>query len=158
MQAIHGANAKHDPLAAQHMAGVLRGGMLPQASVYPAARRATRDRLRRRLPLTRQRAARRAHLQPTYNPYHLPAMGQTLADQANRAGAVARCADPAVQTRVAVDLALMGCEDSWLSDVEWPLVPTAKPHDAHTWERRPSVPGIGKMAMSRFPRVQACVS
>ena len=86
MQAIHGANAKHDPLAAQHMAGVLRGGMLPQASVYPAARRATRDRLRRRLPLTRQRAARRAHLQPTHNPYHLPAMGQTLADQANRAG------------------------------------------------------------------------
>jgi len=35
---------------------VLRGGMLPQASVSPAAMRATRDLLRRRTHLMRTRA------------------------------------------------------------------------------------------------------
>jgi transposase len=56
MKAIHGGNAKHDTIDAHKMAVLLRGGMLPQASVYPAAMRATRDLLRRRTHLMRQRA------------------------------------------------------------------------------------------------------
>ena len=55
MKAIHGGKAKRDKLEAQKMAGLLRGGMLPQAFVYPAQMRATRDLLRRRRPLMRQR-------------------------------------------------------------------------------------------------------
>jgi hypothetical protein len=43
MKAIHGGKAKHDTIDAHKMAALLRGGMLPQASVYPAERRATRD-------------------------------------------------------------------------------------------------------------------
>src|SRR5262249_52573080 len=43
MQAMHGGKAKNDKSAAQQMAALLRGGLLPQASVYPADRRATRD-------------------------------------------------------------------------------------------------------------------
>jgi hypothetical protein len=42
MKAIHGGKAKTDQLDAQTMALGRRGGMLPQAYVYPAARRATR--------------------------------------------------------------------------------------------------------------------
>jgi hypothetical protein len=49
MNAIHGGKAKHDTIDAQKMAVWLRGGMLPQAYVYPAAMRATRDLLRRRM-------------------------------------------------------------------------------------------------------------
>jgi transposase len=142
--------------------------MLPQADVYPAAMRATRDRLRRRRHLTRKRAALLAHLQHTHRQYTLPEMGQKLADKANRDGVAERCSEPAVPKSVAVDLALIGYEDQWRSDVELPIVQTAKQHDAHTLYRRQSVPGIGKLlrlvllydihAMSRFPRVQDCVS
>ena len=48
MQASHGGKAKHDTIDAQNIAVLLRGGMLPQAYVYPAEMRATRDLLRRR--------------------------------------------------------------------------------------------------------------
>jgi hypothetical protein len=57
MQAIPGGNATHDRIEAQNSAVRRRGGMLPQASVYPAERRATRDLRRRRIPCRRQRAA-----------------------------------------------------------------------------------------------------
>jgi len=49
MKAIHGGKATQDTIDAPHMAVLLRGGMIPQASVYPAARRATRDLRRRRM-------------------------------------------------------------------------------------------------------------
>jgi hypothetical protein len=39
MKAIHGGQAKHDSIDAQKIAVLLRGGMLPQASVYPAKTR-----------------------------------------------------------------------------------------------------------------------
>jgi transposase len=56
MKAIHGGKAKNDKIDAQKIAVLLRGGMLPHAYVYPAAMRARRDLLRRRL-LGRKRAA-----------------------------------------------------------------------------------------------------
>jgi hypothetical protein len=43
MQAIHGSKAKKDTSDAHTMAVLLRGGRLPQAYVYPADMRATRD-------------------------------------------------------------------------------------------------------------------
>jgi hypothetical protein len=69
LKAIHGGKAKNDKIASQKMAALLRGGMLPQAYVYPAQRRATRDLLRRRLPLAHKRAALLAHVQTTHSPY-----------------------------------------------------------------------------------------
>jgi len=68
MQAIHGGTAKHDTLDAPKIAVLRRGGMLPQAYVSPEERRATRALLRRRLHLTRQRAALLPHVQPTNGP------------------------------------------------------------------------------------------
>ena len=56
MKAIHGGKAKNDTIDAQKIAVLLRGGMFPQAYVYPAEMRATRDVLRRRCPLARKRA------------------------------------------------------------------------------------------------------
>ena len=56
MKAIHGGKAKNDKIDAQKIAVLLRGGMLPQAYVYPAAMRATRDLLRRRTHLMHKRA------------------------------------------------------------------------------------------------------
>lgn len=56
MKAIHGGKAKNDTIDAEKIAMLLRGGMLPQAYVYPAKMRATRDLLRRRTHLMRKRA------------------------------------------------------------------------------------------------------
>ena len=41
MKAIHGGKAKNDKIDAHKIAVLLRGGMLPQAYVYPAEMRAT---------------------------------------------------------------------------------------------------------------------
>ncbi len=57
MQAIPGGKAKNDNIDAQTIALLLRGGMIPQAYVYPSAMRATRDLLRRRRHCMRQRCA-----------------------------------------------------------------------------------------------------
>jgi hypothetical protein len=78
-QAIHGGTATNDQSDAHKIAALLRGGMLPQASVYPAARRATRDLVRRRTPLMRQRAELLSPVPNTNSPYHLPAIGKTMA-------------------------------------------------------------------------------
>jgi hypothetical protein len=43
MQAMPGGQAQNDQSAAHKMAKLFPGGLLPQASVYPAPRRATRD-------------------------------------------------------------------------------------------------------------------
>jgi len=46
MKAIHGGKAKNDKIDAHKIAVLLRGGMIPQAYVYPAEMRSTRDLLR----------------------------------------------------------------------------------------------------------------
>jgi hypothetical protein len=78
-KAIHGGKAHNDRMDAQTIAVWLRGGMLPHASVSPAALRATRDLLRRRRPLTRTRAALLAPMQHTHSQYHWPELGKQLA-------------------------------------------------------------------------------
>jgi hypothetical protein len=56
MKALHGGTAKHDQIDAHQLAVLLRGGLLPPASVSPAALRATRALLRRRRQLLHTRA------------------------------------------------------------------------------------------------------
>jgi Transposase len=83
-KAIHGGKAKHDRIDAQKIAVLLRGGVLPQAYVYPADMRATRDLLRRRLHLMRTRAEWLGHIQQTTRQYNLPDIGKKIADKANK--------------------------------------------------------------------------
>jgi transposase len=168
MKAIHGGKAKNDTIDAQKIAVLLRGGMLPQAYVYPADMRATRDLLRRRMHLVRKRAELLTHVQQTNSQYNLPEIGKKIAYKANRAGVAERFPDPAVQKSIEVDLALIGHYDDLLRDLELALVTTAKQHDAQTLYWLQTVPGIGKILslvllyeihdIARFPRVQDFVS
>jgi transposase len=168
MPAIHGGTATNDQLDAQTIAVLRRGGRRPQASVSPAERRATRAVLRRRVPLTRQRAELLAHIQHTTRQDNVPEIGKTIASNATRDGVAARFPEPAGQTSVAGDRARMEFYDPLRRDVAWTMVPTATQHDAQTFDRWPSVPGIGKMlrcvllyamhASTRFPRGQDGVS
>ena len=72
MKAIHGGKTKTDKIDAAKLAALLKGGLFPQAYVYPKAKRATRDLLRRRSIFVRQRAQLIAHIQNTNSQYHHP--------------------------------------------------------------------------------------
>jgi hypothetical protein len=91
--------------------------MIPQAYVYPAAMRATRDLLRRRIHLTRKRAELLPHIQQTHWQDNLPEMGKQLAYKATRDGVAERFPDPAVHKSVEVDLALMAFYAQVLRDL-----------------------------------------
>jgi transposase len=168
MKAIHGGKAKHDKIDAHKIAALRRGGMLPQAYVYPAQMRATRDLLRRRTHLMRKRAELLAHVQQPNSQDNLPEIGKKIAYKANRAGVAERFADPAVQKSIEVDLALSTYDDQRLTDLERSIVNNAKHHDAKTFYRLRSVPGVGKIFalvmlyeihdIHRFPRGQDLVS
>jgi transposase len=142
--------------------------MLPQASVSPATMRTTRDLLRRRRPLARQRAELLAHVHQTNRQDHLPALGQKIADTANREGVAERWADPAVHKSIAGDLARISDADERLREVARTIRNTATHHDANTLSRLPTVPGIGTLlsrvwrydihAINRFPTGQDVVS
>jgi len=107
IKAIHGGKAKHDKIDSQKITALLRGGMLPQAYVYPAKMRATRDLLRRRTHLMRKRAELLAHVQTNNSQYNLPDIGKKMAYKANREGVAERFDDAAVQKTIEVDLALI---------------------------------------------------
>src|SRR5919106_1789192 len=168
MKAIHGGKAKNDKVDAHKIAILLRGGMLPQAYVYPAEMRATRDLLRRRCHLVQKRAELLAHIQNTNSQYNLPALGKRLAYKANRNGVAERFADPAVHKSIEVDLALIGHDDELLRDIELSILKAAKQHDANTLYLLRTVPEIGEILslvllyeihdIQRFPRVQEFVS
>jgi transposase len=164
MKAIHGGKAKNDRLDAQKIAVLLRGGMLPQAYAYPATMRATRDWLRRRLHLVRQRAERLTHIRETNSQNHLPALGKSLKSKAQREGVTQRLSDPAVQKNIDVDLALIDDYDRVIRALEPHIMTAAQQHDSETLRRLQSVPGIGPILsmvllyeihdIQRFPRVQ----
>jgi len=168
MKAIHGGKAKNDKIDSHKIAALLRGGMLPQAYVYPAQMRATRDLLRRRMHLAHKRAELLAHVHNTNSQYNLPAIGKKIAYKANRDGVAERFADPAVQKSIEVDLALITYYDKLLGDVELTILKTAKHHDANTLYLLQTVPGIGKILslvllyeihrIERFPSVQEFAS
>jgi transposase len=168
MKAIHGGKAKNDKIAAHKIAVLLRGGMLPQAYVYPAEMRATRALLRRRCHLVRKRAELLAHIQNTNSQYNLPEIGKKLAYKANRDGVEEHFPEPSVRKTIEVDVSRSDHYDQLLGEVELYMTRSAKAHDVQTFARLQSVPGIGQSLalvilyeiqdIARFPRVQDFVS
>jgi transposase len=142
--------------------------MLPQAYVYPAGMRATRDLLRRRLHLVRKRGQLLAHIQMTNQQYNLPAFAKRIAYPSNRAGVADHFEDRVVRKNVAVDLALLDRYDTLLVDLESYLVRQAKQHDPQAFQLLRSIPGVGKVLaltilyeiydVKRFDRVQEFAS
>ena len=168
MKAIHGGKAKNDKIDSHKIAGLLRGGLLPQAYVYPAAMRSTRDLLRRRLHLVRKRGQLLTHIQNTRAQYNLPAFEKRLAYPGNRDGVVERFSDPSVRKSIEVDVVLIDQYDTLVNDLELTIVREAKRHDGDAFHRLRSVPGIGKVLaltilyeihdIHRFDRVQEFAS
>src|SRR5574340_45711 len=167
MKAIHGGKAKNDKVDAHKIAVLLRGGMMPMAYVYPSEMRSTRDLLRRRNHMARKRAELLAHIQNTTHQYNLPDTGK-IAYKSKRKGVAQRFADISVQKSIELDLSLLDHYDQLLLRLEHELSLIAKVHDADSYFRLRSIPGIGRILglvilyeihdIDRFPRVQDFVS
>lgn len=147
MKAIHGGKAKNDRIDAGKIARLLRGGTFPLAYVYPKGMRATRDLLRRRTYLVRQRAELMTHLQILNSQYNLAPFPKKLGYAANRSemDVAQRFTDPSVQKNAAADLAVIDALDGQIAALELYLERTAKVDDVQTFYRLRSIPGVGKI-------------
>ena len=164
MKAIHGGKAKNDKIDAQKIAALLRGGMIPEAYLYPEQMRSTRDLLRRRMHMMHQRAELLAHVQNTNHQYNLPDIGKKISYRANREGVAERFTDPSARSNVAFDLKRIGFYDGLLNEIELEIVRNAKRHDPNAIYLLDTVPGVGKIlslvilyevhVIERFPSVQ----
>ena len=143
MRAIHGGKTKNDKIDSEKIARLLRGGMLPQAYVYPKEMRATRDLLRRRMRLVRLRGQALAHVTNTFTQYNLEAPEKRLRNAANRLGIPEQFPDESVQWAVRSDLALAGHLDEQLRGIELYLNQHAQIDDPQAFARLRTVPGIG---------------
>lgn len=145
MKAIHGGKTKNDKIDSEKIARLLRGGMFPQAYVYPQRMRATRDLLRRRMQLVHLRAEAIAHVQNTVSQYNAPPLGKRLSYGANREGVAERFLDESVRRMVGSDLSLMDHLDDQLQGIELYLVRHAKVDNPLVYQLLQTVPGIGKI-------------
>jgi transposase len=164
MKAIHGAKAKNDRIDSNKIAGLLRGGLMPQAYVYPAEMRATRDLMRRRLHFVRQRGSLLAHIQMTHHQYNLPSPGKRITYRANRDGLGEGFEDISVRDSIAADLGLVDHFELIIGNLELAVVRQARNHDPNAFQLLRSIPGVGKVLsltilyeihdIARFERVQ----
>lgn len=164
MKAIHGGKAKNDRIDSLKIATLLRGGTLPQAYVYPAEMRSTRDLLRRRTYLVRKRADMIAHIENTNSQYNLPPFGKKLAYRQNRVDVAERFEDPSVRAMIEMDVDVADVFHCLIQEIELQLERTAKIHDPQAFHRLRTIPGVGKILgltllyeihdVRRFPRVQ----
>jgi hypothetical protein len=122
MGAIHGGKAKHDRLASHKIAALLRGGLMPQASVSPRRRRARRDRLRRSNHLMHTRAEWPAHSQHTASQNHRGDPLGRIATPQRRRSLLDHVDQTCVRQHRAVDLAMVDCSDPrravWARSIE----------------------------------------
>src|SRR5689334_10197304 len=137
--------AKRRTIKLTKIAVLLRGGMLPQAYVYPAKMRATRDLLRRRCYLVRKRAELLAPSPKTNSQYNLPEIGKRLAYKANRDDVAKHFPAPSVHKPIAVDVSLINHYDQLLGEVELYITRSATAHNAQPFSgSKPS------LALDRF--------
>jgi len=146
----------------------MRGGMFPEAYVYPAAMRATRDLMRRRNHLMRKRAELIAHIQNTNSQYNLPEFGKRVSKKHERDGIAAHFPDTEVQKAIELDCTLIDYYDELLPKLERHILACAKDHDPKSLSLLKSIPGIGMILsliilyeihdIARFPRVQDFMS
>ena len=163
MKAIHGGKAKNDKIDSGKIARLLRGGTIPQAYVYPAKMRATRDLLRRRNYLVRKRADLLSHIQNTNSQYNLPEFGKKIAYRSHRTGVAEHFPDANVQLSIQTNLELIDHYDKLINALELFVLQNARDHDPGALHLLQTVTGIGKILslvilyeigdINRFPAV-----
>ena len=168
MKAIHGAKTKNDRIDSRKIAMMLRAGMLPQAYVYPAAMRSTRDLLRRREYFMHQQSELLAHIQNTNTQYNFSPFAKRIAYRSNRSDLGERFADPLVHKSIEADVRLLDVYHTILLELEAQILKAARHHDPVGVQLLRSIPGVGKVLalvmlyeiqdISRFPGVGNFIS
>lgn len=170
MKAISGGKVKNDKLDSEKLAMMLRGGMFPEAYVYPRGMRAARDLMRRRLFLVRKRSELLSHVQMTHQQYNLANPGKKIAYKSNRAGVAEQFSDAVVQRMVESDLAFIDSYSKEIGKLEWFILKTCKKNtdNALLLSLLRTIPGIGPVlsltllyeihAIERFSSVQRFAS
>jgi transposase len=143
MRLIHGGKGKNDRIDAGKIARLLRGGTFPLAYAYPKGMRETRDLLRRRSYLVRQRGSLLTHIQIVNSQYNLPAIGKELRNEGKRTGIAESFPEGSVRQNIAVDLHLIRHLDRLIDDLESALVRTVQVEDGQTFERLRTITGVG---------------
>ena len=164
MKAIHGGKAKNDKIDSHKIATLLRGGMFPQAYVYPRKMRSTRDLLRRRTHLVRKQAELKAHVTNTLSQYNLPSLGASLKYKHVRKETQKLFKDQSVQKAIDLDTGMIDHYKKELESVERYIESSAKDQDYHSTMILQSIPGVGRILslvilyeihdINRFPTVQ----
>lgn len=168
MRAIHGGKVKNDRVDSQKIAMLLRGGMFPQAYVYPVEMRSTRDLMRRRLFLVRQRGHLAAHIQNSHYQYNIAVPAHSVAFRSKRSELSKAFKDDSARKSIDVDLALIADYDRIIHDIELYIMRQATIHDPGNYQLLRTFPGVGKIMaltllyeihdINRFPRVQEFAS
>jgi len=168
MKAIHGGKSKNDKIDSRKIAGLLRGGLIPQAYVYPRKMRATRDLMRRRNHLMRKRAELFAHTQNTASQYNFQEPLGRIAKPKNRQDIIDKFDIPCVQMSIKTNLEMIETYDRVLGTLERDIVKSANLHDPVSYALLKTIPGVGRIIalnllyeienIGRFPRVQDFVS
>ena len=165
MKAIHGSKTKTDRIDAGKLAALLRGGLFPQAYVYPRALRETRDLLRRRTFLVRQRAQFLTHIQNTNSQYNLPPLTKKLSYASDRTDPdlIDRFPFESVKRGIAADLRMIDALDEQIKELELYHTRAAKVDDPQTYHLLKTIPGVGPILalillyeihrIDRFPAV-----
>jgi hypothetical protein len=119
LQRRHFSERRNAGPDATKLARLLKGGNFPIAYAYPKGMRETRDLMRRRTYLVRQRAELLTHVQILNAQYNLAPFPKILSFAANRAemDVAARFADPSVQKSAAADLALVDRLDELIDEL-----------------------------------------
>ena len=144
MKAIHGGKAKNDEIESRKIALLILSGMYPQAYVYPARMRATRDLLRRRNHLRRKRAGLLAHIQNTWSQYNLADPLGTIAKPQNRKGIEDRFEHPCVKKSISVDLQMVYAYDPIIDGLDRYITKVAQHHDPVALALLNTIPGVGQ--------------
>jgi transposase len=168
MRAIHGAKVKNDHVDSKKISALLRAGMIPQAYVYPAPMRATRDLMRRRTYLVRKRADLLSHIQNTNSQYNFPEFGKKIAYKIHRQNVLERFTDPDVRMSISADLKLIDHLDRSIGNLERYILRNARNHNPQALHLLRTIHGIGPVLaltilyeihhIHRFPRVQEFAS
>ncbi len=170
MKAISGGKTKNDKIDSQKIAALLKGGLIPQAYVYPQKTRAIRDLFRRRIYLVRRRSDLLSHIQNTNTQYNFDTIkkGINSLTIASKTELLERFDDPAVKMNMEVDIAVVDALTEQIRKIESRVLKAANHSDPLAFSLLKSIPGIGDVLaltilyeiedINRFPRVQNFVS
>jgi transposase len=145
MKAIHGGKTKNDKIDSSKIASLMRGGLFPNAYVYPRNMRATRDLLRRRQYFTHKQSELIGHIKNTASQYNLPAFQKAIQYESNRVDIPSRFQyqDPSVQLSMTTDMEMLDYYRQVLNKIELQIKKHAVHHDPYSYNLLKTVPGIG---------------